>query len=221
MKLKTHPGRYVIIIIIVVEFFFLVFSLGHEPFSRKVSLHKNPQYCWGYTSGYSDVSGNGLGAGMKDRYLFTSNRASPGDGSGNKTNADPHFGERFGFLLSQVKGEVLMPTEENSLTEGDKKKMIPYLVSWAFSSFLDHRHAESSVTCKDCHRTFLPVNEITVEQCQECHGSYKRIAGSTEGVFPNPHKSHLGEIRCFLCHKAHEKSRFYCNECHILDVKVP
>ena len=30
----------------------------------------------------------------------------------------------------------------------------------------------------------------------------------------NPHRSHLGEIACTVCHKAHEASVVYCLDCH-------
>ena len=30
----------------------------------------------------------------------------------------------------------------------------------------------------------------------------------------NPHDSHLGEIACTVCHKAHGESKVYCLECH-------
>ncbi|MBK1623965.1 hypothetical protein CKO32_10340 [Afifella marina DSM 2698] len=36
----------------------------------------------------------------------------------------------------------------------------------------------------------------------------------SEGMSPNPHASHLGEIDCTECHKAHSPSTLFCSVCH-------
>jgi hypothetical protein len=45
----------------------------------------------------------------------------------------------------------------------------------------------------------------------------EELAKKTEPKdFPdrNPHKSHLGEIACTVCHRAHAESKVYCLGCH-------
>ena len=90
---------------------------------------------------------------------------------------------------------------------------------WAESAFLDHMHATRSVTCSGCHGEKLPALEDKPanDRCLACHGSYEQLAAKTPGAdFPdrNPHKSHLGDINCTVCHKAHQASVNYCLECH-------
>jgi hypothetical protein len=67
----------------------------------------------------------------------------------------------------------------------------------------------------------MPEKGDTVEndRCLACHGPMEKIvAKSTPTDFAdrNPHKSHLGEIACTVCHKAHEASVVYCLGCHRL-----
>lgn len=76
-------------------------------------------------------------------------------------------------------------------------------------------HAAKGVTCESCHKpgTSLTDGEREVNaSCTSCHGPMEQIPVSTQG--PNPHKSHLGDIQCTTCHRAHESSRAYCLECH-------
>ena len=61
--------------------------------------------------------------------------------------------------------------------------------------------------------------DSTVEtpRCLECHGPIEQLAKRSEPKdFPdrNPHKSHLGEIDCTVCHHEHSASKVYCLECH-------
>ena len=38
----------------------------------------------------------------------------------------------------------------------------------------------------------------------------------------NPHKSHLGDIACTVCHHEHSPSKVYCLDCHArFDMKLP
>jgi hypothetical protein len=112
-------------------------------------------------------------------------------------------------------------SEEIKVTQEVVNRMVPYYQSWAKSEYLGHRHAQQSVTCGLCHGKSFPETRASMEQCLTCHGSYQHLAKLTEDVYPNPHNSHLGEIRCTLCHKAHEQSVLYCNLCHVFDLKVP
>jgi len=100
-------------------------------------------------------------------------------------------------------------------------KMPTYYTSWATSKHLDHTHAQRSVTCALCHGRRFPEKRAEMEQCLTCHGSYQHVAELTKNVYPNPHESHLGEIRCTLCHKAHANSELYCDLCHAFGLKVP
>jgi hypothetical protein len=100
-------------------------------------------------------------------------------------------------------------------------KMIPYFRSWASSNFLDHRHEQIKKTCLDCHLTYFPVKGVSMGACFKCHSSYGKLATMTEKAKLNPHASHLDNLECALCHKAHRKSELYCNQCHEFDLKVP
>lgn len=82
------------------------------------------------------------------------------------------------------------------------------------------KHLESGLTCTDCHGTEEPTKRAPVSACTACHGPYADVAELTKDVEPNPHDSHQGEIRCGMCHKSHEPSVNYCNECHEFDFKV-
>lgn len=111
--------------------------------------------------------------------------------------------------------------KEIKVTDEVAEEMVPHLESWATSPHLDQRHAPRGITCGTCHGTAFPRQRPATEQCLKCHGNYKELVPLTEDVFPNPHKSHLGEIRCTRCHKEHQKSVLYCNKCHIFDLEVP
>jgi hypothetical protein len=103
------------------------------------------------------------------------------------------------------------------------KKMVN---SWAGSAYLDSLHARANVTCAGCHGKQLPKEDDTVENawCLDCHGSLEKLAGKTANPdFPkrNPHKSHLGDLNCTVCHKAHRESKVYCLGCHSqFDMKI-
>ena len=75
------------------------------------------------------------------------------------------------------------------------------------------KHARRGVACASCHEA-SSGERVSMEQCLQCHDSYERLGELTRAVVPNPHVSHLGEIRCALCHKIHGKSELYCNTCH-------
>ncbi len=120
------------------------------------------------------------------------------------------------FRLMGVEGGQEIPATQSQVT-----KMEPRYLSWATSVYLDRRHGQQSVTCRACHGTYFPERRPATEQCYTCHGSYQLVASLTEDVEPNPHASHLGEIRCTICHKSHEKSVLYCNQCHLFDLEVP
>ena len=91
--------------------------------------------------------------------------------------------------------------------------------SWSRSAFLDALHADRDISCTSCHGDKLPTSSKTVgsDRCLACHGSYADLASqTTRDQFPNrnPHKSHLGEIDCSVCHQVHGTSKVYCLRCH-------
>lgn len=88
------------------------------------------------------------------------------------------------------------------------------------------QHA-GKVNCAACHGKGTPQLDSTVEnpRCLECHGPMEKLAKKSEPEdFPdrNPHKSHLGDIACTVCHKEHDTSIVYCLDCHRnFKMKIP
>ncbi|MCJ8499881.1 cytochrome c3 family protein [Desulfatitalea alkaliphila] len=104
-------------------------------------------------------------------------------------------------------------------TAEDMQWMRAGMLTWVGSGFLDHLHARAGIGCADCHGRRLPPAETTLtnEQCLACHGPLEKLVErSTPSDFAdrNPHQSHLGEIACTVCHKAHMASSVYCLGCH-------
>ncbi len=119
-------------------------------------------------------------------------------------------GERFG--LNGTKISWGRPAEE------DMVAMKNIMRSWAAGTYMDALHAKGQVTCSGCHGA-IPKLDDTLDnaRCLSCHGPMDQLAArSAPKDFPdrNPHKSHLGEIHCTVCHKAHEPSKTYCLDCH-------
>jgi nitrate/TMAO reductase-like tetraheme cytochrome c subunit len=122
--------------------------------------------------------------------------------------------------------------------------MSPMVDSYLSSNNLDHKHAQATIQCKQCHdyplskeissginfitgnyTMPLSYNKIaTKEFCLKCHGSYDKLAALTANYDPdsgrNPHQSHNGELDCYNCHKSHGQSTLYCAQCHS-DMKIP
>lgn len=93
------------------------------------------------------------------------------------------------------------------------------MVSWNSSAFLDRLHRDAKVSCGSCHGPAVPGFDATVANpaCLSCHGPMTQLAEKTEPTDfkdRNPHASHLGEIDCTVCHKAHGPSKVYCLGCH-------
>lgn len=117
------------------------------------------------------------------------------------------------FGLAGVKESWGAPTKEDL----DLTKEI--FTSWASSAYIDNLHAKAFISCANCHGKELPVPDATVEnkKCLECHGPMDQLAKKTEPTEfkdRNPHKSHLGDVACTVCHKAHSESKVYCLSCH-------
>jgi len=110
----------------------------------------------------------------------------------------------------------------------------PYHQSWESSEYMAAVHANLGIPCQSCHarpvrqsvKEFVsyyvthdyqdPLREsrIPKEECFRCHEDYPHLAELTENPEMNPHDSHLGEVECRLCHKAHKPSELYCAQCH-------
>ncbi|MGI6207326.1 MAG: cytochrome c3 family protein [Anaerolineae bacterium] len=109
------------------------------------------------------------------------------------------------------------------LDEDRALEMTEYFQSWATSEFGDHTHALAAVTCDQCHESFFPERAPQSDRCLTCHGSYAHLAELTaagEGE-PNPHASHLGELRCSNCHMGHEEAVVLCLDCHVFEMEMP
>jgi hypothetical protein len=120
------------------------------------------------------------------------------------------------FELSGVEGMKGIKVEKPLV-----EKMAPYFRSGASSKYLDHIHSGYDVGCASCHEKPFPDSRASMDQCLNCHVSYEHVAKLTEAVKPNPHRSHYEDLRCTICHKAHEPSVLYCNQCHKFDLNVP
>jgi hypothetical protein len=93
---------------------------------------------------------------------------------------------------------------------------------WATQqSFLADKHNSASIACEDCHKESPPKEQVPTAICNKCHGELAKIAERTKKVIPNPHESHLGNVKCELCHHAHKPSEDYCSNCHEFEYKVP
>jgi hypothetical protein len=99
--------------------------------------------------------------------------------------------------------------------------------SWSGSRYMDALHASMNITCAGCHGDTLPDSGDTVEndRCLGCHGSIADLAAKTtpkDTPARNPHKSHLREIACTVCHHGHRVSEVYCLGCHTnFIMKIP
>jgi mono/diheme cytochrome c family protein len=87
------------------------------------------------------------------------------------------------------------------------------------SQFADTRHGKAGIDCARCHGKAAPKEgaEVENQRCLACHGPMETLAKKSEPKdFPdrNPHKSHLGEINCTVCHSEHGASKVYCLDCH-------
>lgn len=117
------------------------------------------------------------------------------------------------FKLSGAKESLGAPTKE------DFDLMREIFTSWASSEYMDNLHAKAFISCRNCHGKELPAPDATIinNKCLECHGPMDQLAKKTEPAEfkdRNPHKSHLGDVACTVCHKAHGESKVYCLSCH-------
>lgn len=90
----------------------------------------------------------------------------------------------------------------------------------------DLMHKHKDVPCATCHGTNTPTEMADQAACIKCHGQYKGKVVPNADYNPdrnprrpvievNPHDSHLGDVRCTLCHREHSQSpQTACNQCH-------
>ena len=85
----------------------------------------------------------------------------------------------------------------------------------AGNQFLADRHIARSMTCESCHQKGLAVKAPASEQCFACHGNYEQLRKKTASPKKmNPHDTHLGDLECNGCHRAHAAPVPMCVECH-------
>lgn len=117
------------------------------------------------------------------------------------------------FAVQGQKGSSGAPSRQ------DMTLLKATLTSWASGPYMDSFHAKANISCNGCHGKNLAKPDDTVEngRCLACHGPMEKLAKKTEPADfkdRNPHKSHLGEIACTVCHKAHQASTVMCLDCH-------
>ncbi len=154
-------------------------------------------------------------SGRPEKNAFSSRIHSAHTGDGSKVDCMMCHtwtpGKRFGLLGQKVSFGA---PSKNEL-EGMKK----ILASWKKSGYTDSLHGKANVSCAGCHGSPAAKEGDTVEndRCLKCHGPIDKLAAkSAPKDFPdrNPHKSHLGDINCTVCHKGHAESKTYCLDCH-------
>ena len=104
------------------------------------------------------------------------------------------------------------------------------VLAYAANEEIRGAHLENELTCFDCHETDEPTKRANQRLCIDCHGDMSddteiRHFKDANGVNHEApvHTSHAGQLRCTLCHQAHQPSVLYCNEgCHhTFDIQVP
>lgn len=84
---------------------------------------------------------------------------------------------------------------------------------------LGHIHTLGGIDCAGCHGTTL--EPLLIGDCLACHGDYKAQANRLNTSLPKVHDSHMGDLACNLCHKAHARSVNFCSQCHDWNYLVP
>jgi len=105
------------------------------------------------------------------------------------------------------------------LSADDMKLEQSIFTLWSGGPYLDALHGKANIVCSQCHGSVIPQPDTTVENgvCLGCHGPAESLAKKTEPkdfADRNPHKSHLGDINCVVCHKGHTASTVICLDCH-------
>lgn len=122
-------------------------------------------------------------------------------------------------------GKVVFPSYPDTKSDkGRMQSMLPFFNLWMSSSYLDHNHRKKGIYCVGCHTNYLDENEVTETQakCIECHGNYDELIRLTAKApyEANPHKSHLVDLRCSVCHHGHRGFTDFCAKCHSFGFKA-
>lgn len=99
--------------------------------------------------------------------------------------------------------------------------LLPLLLALSHAQELKPHHAKAGLTCISCHGTDDPLDPAEEKQCLVCHQSRDAVAKLTSELTPNPHFGHEDGLACNACHKEHEPSVLYCNQCHSYDYTTP
>lgn len=120
--------------------------------------------------------------------------------------------------------------------------MDPYVEPWISSAGHSEAHAQSGVTCLECHEATIgqqvnelvkfvtsdyknPLEEREFDQqwCLQCHehGIYEEVLALTADLEPNPHEPYHGELQCNVCHNVHRESQDHCVACHETALSEP
>ncbi len=88
---------------------------------------------------------------------------------------------------------------------------------------LAHTHALAGVKCAACHGKPAPRQGAApaAEVCTGCHANTAQLANRINTTSPKVHGSHMGDLACDLCHKAHTQSENFCFQCHDWKYVVP
>ena len=119
--------------------------------------------------------------------------------------------------------------------------MDPYVEGFASadSTLMAAAHGQQGVACLQCHKPTLnqqieeglkwvsgdfknplPTSRLgTRDFCQNdaCHSDWEAVVTATanyQGSGRNPHKAHVGDLDCYVCHSSHGTSQLYCTSCH-------
>ncbi|MBA4282430.1 cytochrome c3 family protein [Ralstonia sp.] len=71
------------------------------------------------------------------------------------------------------------------------------------------------------YKTLQGISASAAEVCLGCHESTRQLQSLTVEVVPNPHHSHMGEVKCTNCRSEHAEPRLSCNQCHVFEMRVP
>ena len=119
------------------------------------------------------------------------------------------------------------PVSLGKVPKDDMPVVKEIVTSWAQSTHLDNIHSRKNISCGGCHGTEVPELDSTVDnrRCLQCHGTMEALVEKTKPkdfADRNPHKSHLGDIACTVCHHGHKTSTVYCLGCHAKwTMKIP
>lgn len=140
----------------------------------------------------------------------------------------------YGPFLANLRSTlgVEIPPETPIATAGDAIPTLPAAppetAPQAAALFLlADRHASYGLACTSCHAGETPAPggampaTLGTTTCLSCHGTFASVAARTAASFPNPHASHLGDLACSSCHRAHQPPVDHCSQCHSFGFRVP